>query len=411
MRHEIRSPNLRPGERPVSVLLKGRQMKFAGGGLASHAKAVAAAGRFGDDHLVHMSGAEFDQIRKAWGEPTINPETGLPQYDLIDSLASYWQAAKPYVQSALTDAAVGAGTAALTNGNVGKGALIGAGAGLVGAAGTQGNLGGLSNAASKLDLYNSMFGGSGSGSGLSGVSVPGGSSNADAAYMQPIQSTGAGADYMQPITPGGTAAPATAAAAAGGTNSGGLLHTALSAAAKNPGLTLTLLATVLGKKSASNQPPAPAQNVDTNFSTHLQPMTLDRTLRPVTYTDPRSYYTYGGEPQFYNSNSIATSPVHAARGGVMGALGTVPHQASQMQGPVSGPGDGRSDSIPAKLSDGEFVVDAESTALLGDGSVKAGAAKLEQMRANLRKHKGAALAAGKISPNAKDPMQYMKRGK
>ena len=57
---------------------------------------------------------------------------------------------------------------------------------------------------------------------------------------------------------------------------------------------------------------------------------------------------------------------------------------------VKGPGDGRSDEIPAKLSNGEYVMDAETVALLGNGSSKAGAQKLDQMRVNIRKAKGLA---------------------
>jgi hypothetical protein len=75
---------------------------------------------------------------------------------------------------------------------------------------------------------------------------------------------------------------------------------------------------------------------------------------------------------------------------------------------AQGGGSGRDDTIDARLSDGEFVVDAETVALLGDGSTKAGAQRLDQMRQEVRKQKGAALARGKISPNAKSPLSYLK---
>lgn len=78
---------------------------------------------------------------------------------------------------------------------------------------------------------------------------------------------------------------------------------------------------------------------------------------------------------------------------------------------VRGPGTGRSDSIPAQLSDGEYVLTAEDVSLLGDGSNEAGARRLDEFRQQLRKHKGGALARGKISPNALSPLQYMKRVK
>jgi hypothetical protein len=75
---------------------------------------------------------------------------------------------------------------------------------------------------------------------------------------------------------------------------------------------------------------------------------------------------------------------------------------------VRGGGTGRSDEINAKLSDGEYVIDAETVAMLGDGSSKAGAQRLDQMRENIRQHKGKALAKGKFSPDAKSPLAYLK---
>jgi len=77
---------------------------------------------------------------------------------------------------------------------------------------------------------------------------------------------------------------------------------------------------------------------------------------------------------------------------------------------VEGAGTGRSDEIPAYLSDGEYVIDAETVALLGDGSNKAGAEMLNGMRENVRSHKGQALSKGQFSPDAKSPLQYLKRG-
>jgi len=75
-----------------------------------------------------------------------------------------------------------------------------------------------------------------------------------------------------------------------------------------------------------------------------------------------------------------------------------------------GPGSGRDDKIPALLSDGEYVMDAETLALLGDGSTKEGARRMDQFRANIRKHKGSALSRGQISPDAKSPNKYMGGG-
>lgn len=84
-----------------------------------------------------------------------------------------------------------------------------------------------------------------------------------------------------------------------------------------------------------------------------------------------------------------------ARGGALNAL-------------AQGGGSGRADTIHAKLSDGEYVMDAETVALLGDGSTKEGARRLDEMRKKLRMQKGKTLARGNFSPAAKSPLAYMK---
>jgi hypothetical protein len=76
-----------------------------------------------------------------------------------------------------------------------------------------------------------------------------------------------------------------------------------------------------------------------------------------------------------------------------------------------GGGSGRDDTIPARLSDGEYVMDAETVALLGDGSTDAGARRLDQMRAKIRQHKGKSMARGKFSANAKSPLSYLKEAR
>lgn len=82
---------------------------------------------------------------------------------------------------------------------------------------------------------------------------------------------------------------------------------------------------------------------------------------------------------------------------------------SQMSYLVRGGGSGRDDTIDAKVSNGEYVMDAETVAMLGDGSTDEGARRLDQMRSALRQHKGKALAKGKFSPNAKSPLAYLKK--
>lgn len=139
---------------------------------------------------------------------------------------------------------------------------------------------------------------------------------------------------------------------------------------------------------------------------------------------PASYYTYGTLPpeiwpvrnqapltqaqEDQNDNLFGQEDEqeYAEGGDVQGALSTLSDEPMLARGP----GDGRSDDIDAKLSDGEYVIDAETVALLGNGSIEAGAAALDNMRDQLRRHKGAQLAKGKFSPPAKSPLDYLFEG-
>jgi len=50
---------------------------------------------------------------------------------------------------------------------------------------------------------------------------------------------------------------------------------------------------------------------------------------------------------------------------------------------VEGPGTGTSDSVPARLSDGEFVMTAKAVRGAGDGDRDIGAARMYDMMAEL----------------------------
>ena len=100
----------------------------------------------------------------------------------------------------------------------------------------------------------------------------------------------------------------------------------------------------------------------------------------------------------YNNQQAEQATVAAAKGGAL----------NQISNLAKGSGSGRDDTINARLSDGEYVMDAETVALLGDGSNDEGARRLDQMRKELRAQKGKALAKGKFSPNAKSPLAYFK---
>lgn len=130
--------------------------------------------------------------------------------------------------------------------------------------------------------------------------------------------------------------------------------------------------------------------------------------------DPQSQQAYD---RGANPNALPMAPQQPpnsfspgfAGGGEVGALGMARHSMGH-RGPVSGPGKGQDDKIPALLSDGEYVIDADTVAALGDGSNKAGADALDNMRVKIRQHKRGA-PASKIPPKAKSPERYLKGGK
>lgn len=91
-----------------------------------------------------------------------------------------------------------------------------------------------------------------------------------------------------------------------------------------------------------------------------------------------------------------------------GASGGEPEQMGAL-GLVHGEGGGQDDMVEARLSPGEYVFDADTVSLIGDGSNDAGAKKLDMWRQALREHKRAA-PADEIPPPADDPSAYLPQG-
>jgi len=130
---------------------------------------------------------------------------------------------------------------------------------------------------------------------------------------------------------------------------------------------------------------------------------------------PQSYYRYGqqaAQPQQRPMIQQPGNPVMAMPQ-VSRAMGGGLHMGYNAGGApgatrlVKGPGTGRSDDIPARLSDGEYVFDSETVALLGDGSTDEGARRLDALRKKLRMHKGKKLSKGKFSEKARTPEGYL----
>ena len=114
-------------------------------------------------------------------------------------------------------------------------------------------------------------------------------------------------------------------------------------------------------------------------------------------------------PSTMSQRMQAAKPAMLARGGQPGALQAVSHGSGPEHGSryIQGPGDGTSDSIEARLAKGEYVMDAQTVSMLGNGDNEAGAQQLDNFRKKLREHKGGALSKGKMAPNAKPIEHYM----
>lgn len=126
------------------------------------------------------------------------------------------------------------------------------------------------------------------------------------------------------------------------------------------------------------------------------------TPRPMMGTPPPAMGTQGAPSTMMQRMQSAGRPFAHGGGAPQGEM-----PATGQSRYVQGPGDGTSDSIPARLSNGEYVMDAQTVSMLGNGDNSAGAKALDSFRDNLRKHKGGALSQGKMAPKTKPLHKYL----
>jgi hypothetical protein len=103
-----------------------------------------------------------------------------------------------------------------------------------------------------------------------------------------------------------------------------------------------------------------------------------------------------------------TNPVYAAEGGAIGHNPEFYSEggASMANRYVKGEGDGTSDSVPAMLASGEFVIPADVVSSLGNGDNDAGALTLDEFLKVIRAHKRAA-DPGDLPEDSKGPLAYL----
>ena len=74
---------------------------------------------------------------------------------------------------------------------------------------------------------------------------------------------------------------------------------------------------------------------------------------------------------------------------------------------VRGGGTGTSDSVPAMLATGEFVIPADVVSSLGNGDSNAGSHALDGLLKNVRKHRQSN-SPNELPPDSKNPLDYLK---
>ena len=232
-----------------------------------------------------------------------------------------------------------------------------------------------------------------------------------------------------------------------------------------------------GGSSSSNAPSSPlgssayspltAGLLSTGTVLNKSPLeqALGATEAPLEPVQLNQLYSQSPNPYMPQNISEGTPDIQFSKdGGSMGGLGHYEHKPEFITGHTGyyaqGGGTGQSDDIPALLKDGDYVMDADIVAALGDGSNKAGAEalhhfmsqfphkhyenhsqgghinamiadgefvfpsslvtalgggsnkegakKLDEMREKIREHKRSA-STNKIPPKAKSPLSYMEK--
>jgi hypothetical protein len=324
--------------------------------LADAVRTVAAHGRGGDSTLMHIQPHEVQALAHIIPNGvTQNPQTGLPEaFDLAGLLGS----------------ALG-----------GIGDLLG------------GAVGGITDLVSP-DLTNALglgsapaeqsttgFGGSSDGSSVGGAKIASGI-NRNQSFIDAL-----------PSNAGSTSSPSDP-----------------SWLDKNwPAVVKFALPTIAMLGQHQNKPPAlplSAQQAN-NYNTNATVPNFTFQRQPFTGSqNPSNWYHAGstGAPLFF-ANPGGTYQQHARGGpihdGGMAEL-VYPH------GGIHGPGGGQDDDVPARLSNGEYVMDATTVADLGDGSSEVGEQRMDELRHAIQASKGRKEV---VPGKAKSPHHYLKLAK
>ena len=405
------------------------------------AKRVQAAGRGEDKILAHITPAEAELLKSRGGSGDINPATGLPEYGFLKSIGKLLGAAAPIIGTVIGSmvgmpflgAVLGGGIGGLASGGGVKGALMGAamaGIGSLAFAGVSNVLSGsgtfMEGVTGTLPSYlggtGESFGGTLFGSGASGGTGMSGSQALETATNAKGVAGGDLTDLQnslpdvapRTVTPGVDGASPTIKPTPNASKGVSFLDNPMDWIKANKGQALLLgggallAANYLGGDKDKKAPASLAASHPDLTQTERQakyPWTVVDSSKFVSnYTPPTKTPEYSWQQGVYSSpnfpqtggvaqnvasaqpsNQQMPSPqsyvipqgaystpqfARAATGGIMDA---------RTGGHLNGPGTGTSDSIPAKLSDGEFVMTAKAVRGAGGGDRMKGAKKMYEL--------------------------------
>lgn len=384
---------------------------FAKGGIVSlkkEAKKVAAAGRGGDTILAHINPMEADMLKRMGGRGSINPKTGLPEFGFWKTVGNIFKIGAQIVGAAILTPFVGpiaagaivSGATALLSGakpaDALKSALIG------------GTLGGIT------------AGFSGSGSFAENAFAGGslfGSAPAQSPLLDWMKSTSIGEKLLGTIpTPGG--AEAAAGAAAG--NAPGNVPLPVPRASDEAIEAWRQASTAAGeslKPEITAKSLLSGEGIKSLWADYKVPIMLGggalllgmgqnkEQVKPSLTSGKTGTDLLGEQPATYGFNAAnfaqkypqAQTPVFPGGGYItpttqltpaptpnFGQIrypttGTAGIMSVKTGGAIHGPGSGTSDSIPARLSDGEFVMTAKAVRGAGKGDRMKGARKMYEL--------------------------------
>jgi len=425
-------------------------------GLVHAARQIEAQGRNGDKNLVHMSDSEIGALDHMQGGPSFNPVTGLREYSFLSKLLpvalglgfSFIPGLGTVIGSGI-GSAIGRGLQQAAEGkkfNLGqivKSGLIGAGGAYAG----QGLTGGGWSPTSGFDKAKLAANFT---SAVPGAAAPVAEAATNAAVSAPVAG---GVGATTPVVDGAGAGFSTGAIPRVATPVGGFAATAPPTVSVSPGFmnglqTPSYAVPVSGfaeaapaavpkdvgffKELAANVKPIAPQLGSaaalTSFDKEPEGPYVPISETPFDPTIRATDYLYGvGRRGAYNPQTGTFMPprsprnptdvyneqmTYAADGGRVGMglpqSAAMPQLMSPAQfgylnsrtgGRIAGPGDGKSDDIPALLSNGEHVIDAATVSDLGNGDNDTGQKRLEQIKHKIRS------SAGRKNPRKASPKQ------